>query len=183
MQTREQTGQDLIEKLLVSRQSFLDFVSRRIGDPELAEDILQEAFVRAIQSADRLRDDTRLAPWFYQILRNAIVDSYRRGGIQRRHVQPLHPDFDREDVPPEDEGPLCECFRSLILTLKPEYAELLERVELGHERPDDLADHLGITSNNLKVRRHRARQALRGRLEEVCRTCADHACLDCTCGR
>jgi DNA-directed RNA polymerase specialized sigma24 family protein len=98
-------------------------------------------------------------------------------------VQPLHPDFDREDLSPEDEGELCECFRTLIPTLKPEYAELLDRVELGRERPEAVADSLGITSNNLKVRRHRARQALRVRLKEVCRTCADHACLDCTCGR
>lgn len=183
MQTHEQTGHDLIEELLASRQGFLDFVSHRVGDPELAEDILQEALLRAIQSADELRDDTRLIPWFYQILRNAITDNYRRRGIERRHVQPLHPAFDREDLSPEDEGQLCECFRTLIPTLKPEYAELLERVELRRERPEAVADSLGITANNLKVRRYRARQALHGRLEEVCRTCADHACLDCTCGQ
>jgi RNA polymerase sigma factor (sigma-70 family) len=81
MRTREQTGQDLIEELLASRQRFLDFVSRRVSEPELAEDIVQEALLRAIQSADRLRDDTRLIPWFYQLLRNAIIDNYRRRDI------------------------------------------------------------------------------------------------------
>jgi len=44
-----------------------------------------------------------------------------------------------------------------------------------------VAKELGITPNNLKVRRHRARQQLRERLEEVCRTCAKHGCLDCSC--
>lgn len=44
-----------------------------------------------------------------------------------------------------------------------------------------MAEHLGITRNNLKVRRYRARQQLRERLEETCQACAEQGCLDCTC--
>ena len=40
----------------------------------------------------------------------------------------------------------------------------------------------GISLDNVKVRRHRARKALRERLVDTCRLCADHGCLDCTCG-
>ena len=86
-------------------------------------------------------------------------------------------------VEPEDETVLCECFRGLIPTLKAEYAELIEALDLGAESPEAAARRLGITSNNLKVRRHRARQALRKRLDETCRSCAEHGCLDCTCSR
>lgn len=68
-------------------------------------------------------------------------------------------------------------------TLKPEYAALIEELELTDSDPARVAERLGITLNNLKVRRHRARQALRKRLEETCRTCAEHRCLNCTCGR
>jgi RNA polymerase sigma-70 factor (ECF subfamily) len=84
---------------------------------------------------------------------------------------------------PEDDAELCRCFERLIPTLKTEYADLIQSVELGSESPDVAAGRLGITPNNLKVRRYRARQALRRRLEETCRTCAEHGCLDCTCGR
>ena len=45
----------------------------------------------------------------------------------------------------------------------------------------DLADRLGITKNNLKVRRHRAHRQLRERVEQTCRSCAAHGCVDCTC--
>ena len=93
----------------------------------------------------------------YLILRHAIVDAYRRRGVERGRVEALDPNHDAEDVPVEDERELCECFRALMPTLKPEYAELLELVELGDEQPEDAARRLGITRNNLKVRRHRAR--------------------------
>ena len=88
------------------------------------------------------------------------------------------PEFAAE---PEDDAELCACFERLVPTLKPEYADLIQAVELGHEAPEQMAGRLGITSNNLKVRRHRARQALRRKLEETCRACAEHGCLDCTC--
>lgn len=45
-----------------------------------------------------------------------------------------------------------------------------------------LAGELGRNANNLRVRHHRARQQLRERLEQTCRLCAKHGCLDCTCG-
>ena len=73
--------------------------------------------------------------------------------------------------------------RAVSGQIQAEYADLIQAVELGGESPDVMAGRLGITSNNLKVRRHRARQALRRKLEETCRTCADHGCLDCTCGK
>jgi RNA polymerase sigma-70 factor (ECF subfamily) len=91
--------------------------------------------------------------------------------------------LDGIDLPatPSDDAELCACFEPLIPTLKPEYAELLRALDLDGESTEAVAERLRVTPNNLKVRRHRARQALRKRLEETCRTCAEHGCLDCTC--
>ena len=169
-------------RLLGARQKFLNYIRKRVADPELAEDILQDSLLRAVQALPALRDEQRLVPWFYNILNNAIVDTYRRQGVERRYVSAdgleEEPAAERED-----ESVLCECFRELVPTLKSEYAELIERLELGAESPEAAAERLGITPNNLKVRRHRARQALRRRLDETCRSCAEHGCFDCTCGR
>lgn len=171
------------EQLLGARREFLAFVQRRVSDPDLAEDILQDALLRAVQSVETLRDQDRLVPWFYRILRNAIIDAYRKRDVRQRRTVSLNEELDLPEDPSDaDDRTLCECFRDLIPTLKPEYAEVLEAVELGHESTDAAAGRLGITTNNLKVRRHRARQALRERLEETCRACASHGCLDCTCG-
>jgi RNA polymerase sigma-70 factor (ECF subfamily) len=166
-------------RLLEAREKFLAYVRKRVDDPELAEDILQDSLLRAIQAAPELRDEHRLVPWFYRVLQHAIIDAYRRRAAAPRHV-PLNEGAEPR-IEPDDEAELCECFRSLVPTLKAEYAELIDGVELGRESPEAAGARLGVTPNNLKVRRYRARQALRRRLEETCRTCAEHGCLDCTC--
>jgi len=54
-----------------------------VDDPELAEDILQDSLLRAIQAAPSLRQKDRLVPWFYSVLHNAITDAYRREVVPR----------------------------------------------------------------------------------------------------
>jgi DNA-directed RNA polymerase specialized sigma24 family protein len=83
----------------------------------------------------------------------------------------------------EDHSTVCECFKELIPALKPEYAEVIEALDLREEDPGSVAERLGVTRANLKVRAHRARQQLKTRLEETCRMCAKHGCLDCSCIR
>jgi RNA polymerase sigma-70 factor (ECF subfamily) len=170
--------QSLETQLLDSREKFLHYIQARISDPDLAEDILQESLLRALQSAPRLRNEERSIPWFYRILHNAVIDVYRHRQVELKAVQALG--VDEPSVEPEDAAALCQCFYALIPALKPEYANLI-RVELAGEDGEAVATRLGITPNNLKVRRHRARQALRKRLEETCRMCAQHGCLDCDC--
>jgi RNA polymerase sigma-70 factor, ECF subfamily len=166
-------------RLADARDQFLGYVRKRIQDPELAEDILQDGLLRAVQAAPTLRDEERLIPWFYRVLQNALIDAYRRRGVEQAHVAATEiPDVAAE---PEDGTELCACFEMLIPALKAEYADLIRTVELGGEAPDAAAIRLGITPNNLKVRRHRAWQALRRELEGVCGTCSEHGCLDCTC--
>lgn len=172
-------GDGIAETLASSRQSFLGFVRRRVNDPELAEEILQDSLLQALRAAPHLRDEERLLPWFYRVLQNAITDAYRRRAVERRHIDLL--EVEDRPLEAEEEAAICECFRELIPTLKPEYAELMQTLELEKVDPENMASRLGITPNNLKVRRHRARQALRKRLEETCRICAEHHCLDCTC--
>lgn len=173
---------DILQPLLASRNMFLAHVRRKLPSNEVAEDVLQESYLRAMRAAPDLRTTDRLIPWFYRILNNAVIDLYRHRA-SRPTEQPLTTGL--EDtlpaIPQEDRGILCECFRSVLPTIKPEYAELLERMDLQEAEPDTVARDLGISRNNLKVRHHRARQALRRRLEESCRLCARHGCLDCTC--
>lgn len=168
------------EVLLRHRGKLLGFIQKRVSDPGLAEDVLQEGLLKALRSAGDLRDEERLLPWFYRILNNAIIDTYRKRNVETRYLEAYAREVELEDRP-TDQSALCECFRELLPSMKPEYAELIDRLELQPGDPSEVARQLNIQPNNLKVRRHRARQALRQRLEETCRTCAVHGCLDCTC--
>lgn len=64
---------ELQQGLLECRDRFLGYVRKRVADPELAEDILQDSLLRAIQAAPSLRQRDRLVPWFYSDLPNTIA--------------------------------------------------------------------------------------------------------------
>ncbi len=175
---------DQIESYLVkNRHSILGFIRSKVGDDALAEDILQDSLLKALRAAPGLEDEDKLVSWFYQIIRNAITDAYRRHAAAARRLEQYAIEQPDADLPPEEVAALCACFEDLLPTLKPEYAELIEAMDLGGVGTEEMTERLGVTPNNLKVRHHRARQQLRERLEATCRTCAEHGCVDCTCTR
>jgi len=170
-----------LQPLIDSRDELLAFIRARVTDPDLAEDILQSSLLKAVRSAPAHDREDRLVPWFYRILRNAIIDSYRARGATDREV-PLEPEL-ADEIEEESDvyRAACECVLSLIPGLKPEYGHLIEALDIQQRPTETVAAELGITPTNLKVRRHRARQALRRSLEQTCRICAVHHCIDCTC--
>jgi len=166
-----------------NHRRFLTFLERRVESRAAAEEILQEAFVRGLEQAGEIRDEKRAVAWFYRLLRNAVVDHYRRRGAEARGLEALARELgDASEPAPEIEAALCHCFEALLSALRPEYAEILRRVDLEGRRPAEFAREAGLTANNAMVRLHRARQALRADLQRSCRTCVDHGCLDCSCG-
>jgi RNA polymerase sigma-70 factor (ECF subfamily) len=159
---------------------FLAFLERRVGSREDAEDILQSAFVRGLERGAALRDEESATAWFYRLLRNALVDHYRRRAAEKRALSKMPPAPETTDE--ELLEVVCGCVSDLARTLKPEYASALERVEVQGASLRAFADEQGITPNNAAVRLHRARLALRRQVAKSCGTCATHGCLDCTCG-
>ena len=169
----------LESQLLKYNDRFLAFIRSKISDPELAADILQESFYKAIRSSGNLRDEDKILSWFYRIVRGTIIDLYRRRGIEKKVLETISQEI-KNSIELEDEANLCDCIQLLIPTLKSEYAELIN-MELHGTSPEMVAKRFGITKNNLKVRRHRAREKLKERLEETCKICAKHGCFDCDC--
>lgn len=182
MQPRDQ-AQQVVDTLVDNHRRFLGFLERRVGDRAVAEDILQEAFVRGIDRAGAVRDQESSVAWFYRLLRNAVVDHYRRTGASSRALAAAATEWDTTRVPDEEtHDAICRCVRELASTLKPEYAEALRRVDVDGSAVRAFAADAGITANNASVRLYRARQALRQRVRETCGTCAEHGCVDCHCG-
>lgn len=161
---------------------FLAFLRRRVESEAMAEDILQDAYARSFEKLDDVRDEESVVAWFYRILRNAIVDHFRRVGVEKRARAELASDAE-VTFEPELHQNVCTCMSAVIPTLKPEYADIVGEVELGDRSIAEVAAEKGLTTNNATVRLHRARAALRRRLVEVCGACSTHGCLDCTCRR
>ncbi len=175
---------DILEVLVENHRRFPAFLDRRVGSRAEAEDILQDAFVRSLDRADTVRDPEAVIPWFYRLLRNAVIDHHRRRGAEDRALAYAAGTAD-EAEPGADEAlrdEVCACVAALVETLKPEYATAIKRVDLDGSTVAAFAREAGITANNAGVRLHRAHEALRRQLAQSCGTCATHGCVDCQCG-
>ncbi|GKS60129.1 RNA polymerase sigma factor SigZ [Nitrospira sp.] len=175
-----------IQRIVQNEPAFRAFLHKRLGDRTLAEDLYQQCLLRALQHQHSIENQESVVPWFYRVLRNALIDYYRsRASHQERHsafekdAQVLQ----EQDVPSLDDvkGTICQCMDQVLDTLRPNYADLIRRIDLSGEQPSAVAKDLAITPNNATVRLHRARQALRASLEATCGICTKHGCLNCTC--
>lgn len=173
---------DVVRRLVEHHQAFLGFLEKRVGSRAVAEDILQDAFVRGVARAEAIRDDDSAVAWFYQVLRNAVVDHHRRGTTAAKTLASFADELGTREPDDELRGAICACVGELAKNLKPEYAEALTRIDVEGLPVKDFATEVGITSNNAAVRVFRAREALRKQVTRSCGSCATHGCLDCTCG-
>ncbi|MEA2724833.1 MAG: polymerase sigma-70 factor, subfamily [Gemmatimonadales bacterium] len=174
---------DVLRVLVANHASFLAFLERRVGSREVAEDILQEAFVRSLDRVDSIRKTDSAVAWFYRVLRNAIADHFRRQEVRDRTLTQVSAEAGDEDPTADEEleAVVCACVMDLVDTLKPEYAAAVRRVDLDGASVRSYAEETGITVGNAGVRLHRAREALRRQVARACGTCATHGCLDCQC--
>jgi len=171
---------EILDTLVGSHREFLAYVERRVRDRALAEEIVQDALVRSLEHAGEIRESA--VGWFYRVLRNAIVDHARRRAASERRLAAVAAELAAADDEPELRDTVCRCVGRLAGTLKPEYAEALRRIDLEDTPVKEYAEQVGISASNAGVRVFRARQALRERVARACGTCAEHGCLDCTCG-
>jgi len=169
--------------LIENHRAFLNFLVHRVGDVATAEDVLQNFTVKAIRKGSSLEKSESVIAWLYSVLRTTLIDHHRQETTQRR----IETEFSiSESITNQTDDSdmykaICGCFEGLLPTLKPDYAELLNRIDLQGAAPRDVALDLGIDANTVRVRLHRARQALKQSLLLSCRTCAEHGCLDCDC--
>ncbi|MFZ5673212.1 MAG: RNA polymerase sigma factor [Pseudomonadota bacterium] len=168
--------------LIEARQEILLFLQQRLRNRDEVEEVLQRFSVRALERAFQLRDVQTVRGWLGRILATTIIDHQR--SLSRRRRREIHIDgVDIESLPADAEldAAVCSCLYRLLPTLRPEYADIVWRADILGEPRDRLAASLGTSLNNVTVRLHRGRRALRKRLEEMCQTCPVHGFLDCHC--
>lgn len=163
---------------------FRRYLVRRVGDSVTAEDVLQTFCVRVINSGTVLRNSESVVAWLYTVLRSVLTDHYRSEAARRRRKDSYMQDqmvLGDGQVDLANEKGVCSCLRELVPGLRPDYAEILERIDLSDEPRERAAADLGITPSNARVRLHRARQTLRVSLAAFCTDCSEGRFDDCTC--
>ncbi|MEO7863965.1 MAG: RNA polymerase sigma factor, partial [Nitrospirales bacterium] len=174
---------DVATMLIENRRAFLRFLTRHMGSTDMAEEVLQQFYLRAISKSSDIKKQESVLRWLYRVLSSTLADYYR-AKTARQHGEAeyarLQPTFVNECT--VDPQAVCTCFYQLIPTLKLEYAVVLQRIDLGGESRAIMAKDMGITLNVVRVRLHRARRALKQALLASCKDCCpEHGFLNCEC--
>jgi RNA polymerase sigma-70 factor (ECF subfamily) len=147
-------------------QQLRNFILKRVGDAQDAEDILQDVFLKIHQHLHTLRDDERLLPWLYQITRNTIIDYYRT----RRPSAEL-PEEEASFAAPEEptaSDAIAMSLKDFIAELPDKYRQALLLTEFENVSQKDLAQRLSISVSGAKSRVQRGRILLKQSLEDCC---------------
>jgi len=140
--------------------------------------------MRALQHDGKLREEESIVGWFYRVLRNAVIDYYRRRSTEDRALQAWGHELEAIAVPGhKTQNEICSYLTVVLDMMRPGYSTLLRAVDLGEQPLQEFARTRNVSASNAGVRAHRARLAFRKQLIKTCGTCADLACIDCTCRR
>ena len=168
---------ELARRLIAGRARHLRYLRSRLPSLEDAEDALQDATLKLMRHADVFTRASCPDAWVGVALRNTVIDRYRRAAAQRRLADSLliEPAASTEEDEDDTLTPAA-CLKATLPSLKHEYRSLLEQVYLGGVSIKDVARHERLTANNVAVRLHRARNALREKMQRQCHTCPVEAC-------
>lgn len=174
------TPRERLAALMDRQEDFRAFLTRRTRSSADAEDLLQEALLKATAKVHSVRDDASIVPWFFRLLRNALADYNAKLASTAAGLEAASEEAERPPTPIY-ERPGCACSIVMLDFLAPQYAELLRRVDIEQEPVEQFAEREGVTLNNATVRLHRARKALRAQLADYCGTTSPEECLNCAC--
>ena len=155
-------------------------VARRIlRDEDEARDAVQEAYLLAFRALPRFAGESRVSTWLHRIVVNAALMRIRRRKARPEEpIEPLLPTFRADGHATETfrewrdgadallaQRETGELVRRAIDGLPESYRVVLVLRDLEELDTRETAERLGVTANAVKIRLHRARQALRARLD------------------
>lgn len=133
------------------------------GDAEVAEEIVQEAWLRILRGIGRLRDPARLRSWLFSIVRRTFVDRLRWRYADERN-EPLAEEPAGGDETDELAAEEFDLLHAAVATLPPPDRETIVLFYLRELSLQEVAEVLGVPVGTVKSRLHRARRQLRERL-------------------
>jgi len=135
------------------------------GDRDQAEDLVQEAIARALESGSRLKSADELRPWLFRVLRNHFFDEQRKKTVRREYfAQEKRWVSEINDQSLDLEDTLA--IRKAYEELSADHREVLALVDILGLRYKEVAELLGISQGTVMSRVSRGRQALLQRLED-----------------
>ncbi len=148
------------------------FILDRITDKSMADDILQDVFLKVHSHLNRLSGDDNIQNWLYRIARNTIIDHYRTHKTSEDlPVTLMAPEPDDAEQARQEIG---ACIVPMIEQLPDHYRQTVRLSDLEGLPQKDVARQQGISLSGAKSRVQRGRHMVKNLLTECCQFEFDH---------
>ena len=146
------------------RPKVLSYISSRVNNPDDAEDLCEDVFLKAFRAADTF-DEKKASPgtWIYAITRNTVIDFFRKD----RSYEEIPEDI-RDDALPEDEILKKELLEELATALESLSADLTDIIVMHYYDRltlTDIASRTGLSYGAVKLRHQKAITLLKKAME------------------
>jgi RNA polymerase sigma-70 factor (ECF subfamily) len=143
---------------------------RLLGQREDAEDLVQEAFMVALDKIDTFQAGRSFSPWFYRILVNRGLNSRKSRSLRRMDALPAEiSDARRSPLRDAEQSELREQLKKVLEILPPRQKAIVELFELEGFTSLEIAEMLGLSDGTVRWHLHQARGKLREALEPFVR--------------
>jgi len=149
------------------RDTLHRFIHKRINDPTVAEDLVQDVLIKAYSQLDRLEKKEKLLPWLYQITRNVMIDHFRRNKPAQEFDEATF--AENADMDETAARELACCILPFIQQLPLPYQQAVMLSEIEGVKLKQVAMQQGLSLSGVKSRVQRGRQMLKTMFLECCR--------------
>ncbi len=154
-------------------QKVRNYILHTVRNDWLADDLVQETFIRVNDNLENLRDPVKLQAWIFRIAHNLCQDYFRQQGksanlgikeVSEETVPSKAPTTQKE----LEQGQMRKCVFGLVNRLPESLRSVIILSDVSEFNQKEIAEIMGITVENVKIRLHRARKKLKELLEEHC---------------
>ncbi|MEM7381982.1 MAG: sigma-70 family RNA polymerase sigma factor [Bacteroidota bacterium] len=150
------------------RDNLFGFILKRVKDPVIAEDILQESFIKIHLKLHQLKSNAKLEAWVFQIARNQVNDYFYQ---QKRQQEMVDNSWEIQEIDASEQHQeewLC-CFDPFLNALPGKYRIVIDPIHREGKKQKEVAEELGISLANVKSRVHRAKELLKEHFMQCCK--------------
>lgn len=161
------TSKDLGAVFATLQKSLRNYLRRQVDDPSIAEDMVQDVFVKALATMNSNRVPSNLTGWLYTVARTTVVDYYRSKHLDVTELDENFPDNQQANDELLNQE-LANCLKPLVLQLPAIYRDTLLATDFDGRTMSSLAKEQGLSPSAIKSRTSRARAMLKEKLLECC---------------
>ncbi|MCX5913014.1 MAG: sigma-70 family RNA polymerase sigma factor [Deltaproteobacteria bacterium] len=147
------------------------FILASVKDESVADDLTQETFIKIQGNLDTLRDRSKISSWVFQIAYYLCQDHFRGLKNSSTHEEIHEGLVNIQETPVQkkmEQEEMSQCVQDQLNLLPEAMRSILILADIMDFTHQEIADILGLSVENVKVRVHRARKKLKAILKEKC---------------